>query len=206
MPRTTTHRGSCCPVSRSSTGVPTRSGGPPTTSSTARSSATSTSWSHRRQLHARLGCHPGPAQGVAAAPEIVAGGLTLTATGEEVAYQIILSDGAASPAAGHPLGGNDLDGRGALVVAFPDLDGDGVIGPTAADGDADNAIEVQETVQLAGAAALRAAERVASGTLAVSLGAPASAGGLGLVVAAGAITGSKPPLYDDAAGSRRVCR
>ena len=53
-------------------------------------------------------------------------------------------------------------------------------------------------MQLAGRRMSTLSNGVASGTLAVSLGAPASAGGLGLVVAAGAVTGTALPLYDDA--------
>jgi hypothetical protein len=144
------------------------------------------------------GVIPAPASSVATAPQVAVGGLTLAPAGNEVAYQIVLSDGAASPAAGHPLVTHDLDDRGTVVVAFPDLDGDGVIGPNAADGAVDDRIEEQETQQLAGRRLAVLQNGVASGTLAVSLGAPASSGGLGLLLAAGAITGDDPPLYDDA--------
>lgn len=139
-----------------------------------------------------------PWAGPAVAPEVIAGGLVLADEGTEGVVQVILSDGAASPAAGNPLLASDLDGRGVVVVAYPDLDGDGIIGPTASDGSADDAVEAQEAVQLAGRRLAVLNGGIATGTLATSLGAPASAGGLGVLLAAGVITGATPPVYDDA--------
>jgi len=141
---------------------------------------------------------PAPWAGPAVAPEVIAGGLVLADEGTEAVVQVILSDGAASPAAGNPLLASDLDGRGVVIVAYPDLDGDGIIGPTASDGSADDAVEAQEAVQLAGRRLGVLNGGIATGTLATSLGAPASAGGLGVLLAAGVITGATPPVYDDA--------
>jgi hypothetical protein len=140
-----------------------------------------------------------PAAGIAQAPAVSAGGLQFPLAGNEVPYQIILSDGAASPAAGHPLDATDLDGRGTLVLAYADLDGDGILGPTNGDpaGSADNALESQEALMLVGRRLALLQGGVSSGGLGVTLGLPASTGGLGLVIAAGAITGSTPPLYKD---------
>jgi hypothetical protein len=130
---------------------------------------------------------PPPAAGVAAAPRVVPGH---GGTGAEVAFQIVLSDGRTAPAAGNPLLGSAHDGRGALVVAYPDLDGDGVVGPTNADGSADNELERQETLTVAGRQVGVISGGVAGGTLGVSLGGPASAGGLGLVLVGGALMGA----------------
>ncbi|MEW6271913.1 MAG: hypothetical protein AB1689_21740 [Thermodesulfobacteriota bacterium] len=141
---------------------------------------------------------PAPWPGVAAAPEVVAGGAVVSGAGSEATVQVVLSDGAASPPAGHPLLAHDLDGRGTVVLAYPDLDGDGILGPTAADGSMDDGVEAQEALQLVGRRLGVLEGGVASGSLATSLAAPASTGGLGLVLAAGVITGAAPPLYDDA--------
>src|SRR5581483_5314934 len=145
------------------------------------------------------GVIPAPAASVAGAPQVVAGGLQFPSSGGEVPYDLIVSDGAPSPAAGHALPDPDLDGRGALVVAFADLDGDGFVGPTDDDaaGAADDAVEAQEAAMLVGRRLAVLQSGAASGGLGVSLGLPASAGGLGLVIAGGAVTGAVPPLYDD---------
>lgn len=142
---------------------------------------------------------PPPAQGVANAPEVVAGGLQFPSSGSEVPYQFILSDGAASPSAGHPLSTHDLDGRGTVALAFADLDGDGILGPTNADPDgaADNALEAQEALMVVGRRLGVISGGVSSGSLGVSLGLPRSTGGLGVVIAGGALTGAVPPLYKD---------
>lgn len=139
---------------------------------------------------------PSPAEGVTAAPRIVPGG-TQFGAGTEVTFQVVVSDGASSPAAGHPLLTSEHDGRGALLFAFPDLDGDGFIGPTSADGNADNQIERQETMTIIGRQVAPIENGVASGALAVALGAPASSGGLGVVVTAGVLMGASGPKYFD---------
>src|SRR5262245_51779622 len=139
---------------------------------------------------------PSPHAGVATAPGVTVGG-TATATGGTVAFQGIVSDGQPPFVTGNPLTGPELDGRPLLAIAFADLDGDGFIGPTAADGDADDEIERQEIVAPAGRAAASVVGGVATGSLALTIGAPASAGGLGVVVTAGAATGTTPFLYFD---------
>ncbi len=138
------------------------------------------------------GAIPAPATGVADAPPVVAGGQQ-TGAGTEAVFQVILSDGDASAdqPAGHPLRGSAHNGRGVLVVAYPDLDGDGVLGPTDDDaaGSADNEIERQEILSFAGRQVGVLANGVGDGTIGVTLGAPASRGGLGIVVVGGAIMG-----------------
>src|SRR5262249_59453008 len=95
------------------------------------------------------------------------------------------------------VAGPEPNGRPLLAVAYADLAGDGFIGPTAADGDADDEIERQEILVPAGRAPASIVDGVATGSLALSVGAPASAGGLGVVVTAGAATGTTPFLYFD---------
>jgi len=141
------------------------------------------------------GAFPPPAAGIASAPTVTAGGEALG--GSKVAFDVVVSDGATSPPAGHPLTGPELDGHGTVVFAYADLDGDGFIGPTNADGTADNEVERQEVLTPVGRQVGVILAGAASGSLGVSLGAPASAGGLGLVLVAGATTGASPPLFID---------
>ena len=142
------------------------------------------------------GAIPAPHAGVVAAPGVTVGG-TATASGNTITVQGILSDGKGPSVTGNPLTGPELDGRPLLAIAYADLDGDGFIGPTAADGDADDEIERQEILVPAGRAAASITGGIATGTLALTAGAPASAGGLGVVVTAGAATGTTPFLYFD---------
>lgn len=142
------------------------------------------------------GAIPAPASTVASAPGIIAGG-THSGVGDEVAIQVIVSDGAPTPAAGAPLLGPEHDSRAFLVLAYPDLDGDGVVGPTNADGSADNQIERQEVLTIIGRQVGLIASGVGTGNLGVSLAAPASAGGLGVVVTAAVLMGSTGPKYFD---------
>ena len=139
---------------------------------------------------------PPPAAGVAAAPRIVAGGRH-GGSGTIVPFQLVVSNGVLPPPAGEPLLGPELDLRRGLVMAFADLDGDGVIGPTAAAAPADLEIERQEVLSFAGRAMAEMTAGVAAGELAVSMGAPASMGGLGMIVAGGVVTGVTPPGFGD---------
>ncbi len=132
------------------------------------------------------GAIPPPATGIGAAPRAEPG---QAGAGTAVPFQVVLSDGVAPPAAGRALSGSQHDGRGALVVAYPDLDGDGVLGPSNADGSADNEIELQETLTVAGRQVAVIQNGVAAGSIGVSIGAPASTGGLGLVLVGGALIG-----------------
>jgi hypothetical protein len=139
---------------------------------------------------------PTPHAGLANAPVAVTGG-TATGAGNRIAFQAIVSDGLPPAVTGNALGASDLNGRPVLAIAFGDLDGDGVIGPTAADGTADDAVERQEIVTPVGRQAAPIAGGVANGSLALTVGAPASIGGLGVVVGGGATTGDTPFLYFD---------
>jgi hypothetical protein len=142
------------------------------------------------------GAIPAPHDGLASAPAVVAGG-TATGAGVQVAVQGILSDGAPPAAAGNPLTGTELDGRPLLAIAYADLDGDGFIGPNGVDGDADEGVERQELLVPAGRQTASFAGGIATASLALSVGAPASVGGLGVVVGGGATTGSTPFLFFD---------
>ncbi len=142
------------------------------------------------------GAFPPPASSPATAPAVTAGGAAL---GTQVPFDLVASDGSSPPAAGNPIADLSLDGHGALVLAFADLDGDGVIGPNGADGSADDEIERQEILTPVGRRVAVFLGGIASGSLGVSAGAPASAGGLGLVLVGGAVTGTTPPLFTDAA-------
>ena len=147
------------------------------------------------------GVIPAPAASVATAPSVVAGGTTLMPTGNEFAWQLIVSDGAASPAAGHPLTANDLNGRAGLALAYADLDGDGVLGMTNSDaaGSGDNEVELQEAWTPIGRRYGMVSAGLASGTMAVAAALPASKGGLGVVLAGGIIAGTTSPLFIDGA-------
>ena len=142
------------------------------------------------------GALPPPHPGVATAPVVVVGG-TATATGSAVAFQGIVSDGQPPSVVGNLLSGPELNGRPVLAIAYADLDGDGFIGPTAADGDADDELERQEILAPVGRQAASIVNGIATGSLALYVGAPASVGGLAVVVAGGASTGTTPFLYFD---------
>jgi hypothetical protein len=150
-----------------------------------------------RSSHAFTGgVIPAAAAGVAAAPAVVPGGL-YSGAGTEADFQVIISDGAATPAAGNPQPSGDLDGRGVFVMAYADLDGDGVIGPWDGDGASDDQLELQEVYTPVGRQVAVLQSGVASGSIGVTLGAPGSAGGLAVLLVAGAATGSSAPIYLD---------
>lgn len=113
-----------------------------------------------------------------------------TGQGAEVPFTVMVSDGSGSPPYGNVLAGSDLDARPVTVYAFADLDDDGVIGPTNADGSGDNALELQEATSYAG----RQMGSFVSGrfqdAIGLEQGAPASIGGLRVSIVAGAWTGS----------------
>lgn len=139
---------------------------------------------------------PAPHAGVASAPVVTAGGYRI-GVGDEATFQVILSDGLPPSVFGNPILTHELDVRGTLVFAYGDLDGDGFIGPRAADGDADLQIERQEVLAPVGRTVGAIASGVATGTIATSVGAPASVGGLGVVLSAGVATGSHAYLFED---------
>jgi hypothetical protein len=139
---------------------------------------------------------PPPAAGVANAVPVTVGGAA-TGVGAEVTWHAILSDGLGPFAWGNPLLVHDLDGRGVLVTAHADLDGDGRVGSWSGDGNADAAVETQEAIGFVGRQLGLLSGGVSQGTMALQVGLPASVGGLGVVVDAGALTGTTPPLYGD---------
>jgi hypothetical protein len=125
-------------------------------------------------------------------PVATAGGLHVAA-GSEIPFTVIASSGGAD--AGAPLGGPSLDGIPVVVAVFADLDGDGIVGPTAADGTGDDARELQEALFLVGRQVAVFDGGVAEGSVAVWKGAPASAGGLTVVLTAMAYVGPFRPGY-----------
>jgi hypothetical protein len=145
--------------------------------------------------------------GVIPPPAGAAGGPTLQSTvagggasgqGAETSFTVHASTGSGSPPYGTTVTASDLNGRPLSVYAFGDLDGDGVIGPTNADGAADNPLELQEAHAYAGRQVGQMAAGRMSGSLGVHVAAPASLGGLVVVLAAGAYTGADvDALYTD---------
>ncbi len=142
------------------------------------------------------GAIPLPHASVASAPAVVAGGIRI-GVGDEVTFQVILSDGLPPSLVGNPITTSELDLRGTLVFAYGDLDGDGFIGPRAADGDADLEIERQEVLAPVGRTVGAVTSGVAEGTIATAVGAPPSTGGLGVVLSAGVATGQHAFLFED---------
>lgn len=132
---------------------------------------------------------------VASPPVRVAGGTHVMA-GTEVPFTVIASDGSTGTPLGNPLVGPELNGLPVLVSAFADLDGDGWIGPTAADpaGLTDDGRELQELLVVGRQVAIFV-NGVAQGSLAVWKGAPASAGGLKVVLTAMAYIGPFQPGF-----------
>lgn len=130
--------------------------------------------------------------------EVVAGGEHVT-DGEEIPFTVIASDGSSSPA-GNPLLGPQMDGIPVVVVAFADLDGDGVVGATALDpaGTTDDDRELQEAEYPVGMQIALFDGGVARGSIALWSGAPASAGGLTVVLTALAYVGPYTSLLDGA--------
>jgi hypothetical protein len=141
---------------------------------------------------ATTGIGPAMPPPVSTPPVAVSGG-THVVPGSEIPFTVIASTGGAG--AGAPLGGTSLDGIPVVVSAFADLDGDGVVGPTAADGTADDARERQEALFLVGRQVAVFDGGIAEGALAVWKGAPASAGGLTVVLTAMAYVGPFSPTF-----------
>ncbi len=137
---------------------------------------------------AHLGVGPLMPPPVPVPPTAVAGGVRIAA-GTEIPFTVIASTG--GPGLGAPLATTELDGLPVVVVVFADLDGDGLVGPTDADpaGAADNGRELQEADFVVGRQVAFFSRGVAQGTVAVTKGAPASAGGLAVVLGAMAYVG-----------------
>jgi parallel beta helix pectate lyase-like protein len=121
-----------------------------------------------------------------------------SAGGNEIPFTVFLSDGVTSAAApaGRLLPAADMDGLPVIVAAFPDLDGDGFIGPTthAAASGSRLALEVRELMPVGRAAALFSGG-VAHGSIAVRTALPASSGGLTIALVAMALTGPLDPNF-----------
>jgi len=134
---------------------------------------------------------PAPAE---VPPVAIAGG-TRVVDGSEVPFTVIVSDGSAG--LGVPLLGPQMDGLPVIVFAFADLDGDGFVGPTAADsaGLLDDTRERQESDFVVGRTAAVFVNGVATGSVAVWRGAPASSGGLDVVLVAAAYVGPFSPQF-----------
>ncbi|MEO8603070.1 MAG: right-handed parallel beta-helix repeat-containing protein [bacterium] len=145
------------------------------------------------------GAIPTAALAGGALPRAVAG--ARGAGGSEIAFTVFLSDGivSAETPAGRRLAAADMNGLPVIVAAFPDLDGDGIIGPTlqAAGSDA-LALELRELEPVGRAAALFG-NGVAQGSLAVRQGLAASRGGLRVALVAMALTGPLDPAFFDGA-------
>ncbi|TDJ06071.1 MAG: hypothetical protein E2O71_09970 [Deltaproteobacteria bacterium] len=138
----------------------------------------------------------GTAGGPALLTTVAGGGIT--GQGAEVPFTLLVSDGSETPPYGNVLRVGDLNWRPFAVFAFADLDGDGVIGPTDADGAADNEVELQETSAFVGRQVGALWEGRGQGSLGLQIAAPASMGGLTVVLSAGAYTGADPDqLFSD---------
>jgi len=113
-----------------------------------------------------------------------------SAQGDEIGFTTFVTDGPGIEMYGTVLGTAEMDDRPVAVFAYADLDGDGRIGPTSSDGNADNRIELQEAIANLG----RQVGQVTAGrfvnTMGVRIAAPASMGGLVVALTAGMYTGS----------------
>jgi len=125
---------------------------------------------------------------VAVPPLGVVGGDAL-ALGADVPFTVLVSNG--GPGLGAPLVDPQMNGLPVVVLAFADLDGDGWIGPTNADaaGASDNGRERQESDFPVGRQVAVFDDGAAHGSVAVGSGAPASTGGLTIVLGALAYVG-----------------
>src|SRR3989454_1881778 len=132
-----------------------------------------------------------------ASPRTAVAGGAVMASGSGIPFTVVVSDGSGATPSGNPLLGPEMDGMPVLVAAFADLDGDGVVGPTSADdgGAGDDARELQESDYLVGRQVALFHNVVAQGTLFVWNGAPASAGGLRVVLTALAYVGPFNPSF-----------
>lgn len=133
----------------------------------------------------------------AATPVTGTAGGSKVQDGTDVPFTVVVSDGKTPAPVGSPLLGAEMDGLPVVVFAFADLDGDGVIGPTGADaaGGADDARELQEALYPVGRQVAVFTNGVATGAIAITTGAPASAGGLHVVLTAAAYVGPFVPGF-----------
>ena len=128
-------------------------------------------------------------------PQQARAGGTRFPGGTDIPFTVIASDGDPTVPGGHPLLGPELDGIPVVVLAWVDLDGDGVIGPTNGDaaGAADYGRELQETFP-AGTRVAYFDGGVAHGAIAADTGGPASAG-VTVVLTAAAYVGQFSPEF-----------
>jgi hypothetical protein len=110
--------------------------------------------------------------------------------GSAVAFTAFVTDGPGLTTYGAPLAG--LHERPVAVFAYADLDNDGVIGPTDADGNIDNEFEKQEAVGHIGRQVGQIDVDRFRNLVAVRTAAPASLGGLRVALVAGMYTGDDP--------------
>jgi hypothetical protein len=110
--------------------------------------------------------------------------------GASVDFTTFVTDGPGTYPYGAPLAG--LETRPLAVFGYADLDGDGVVGPTDADGGVDNELERQEAIAHVGRQVGQIGVDRFSNALAVRIGAPASIGGLRVSLVAGMYTGDDP--------------
>lgn len=127
-------------------------------------------------------------------PVAIAGG-TRIVDASEIPFTVIVSDGSAG--LGAPLLSAEMDGLPVIVWAWADLDGDGFVGPTAADpeGILDDVRERQESDFDVGRTAAIFTNGVATGAIAIWRGAPASTGGMRVVLTAAAYVGPFVPSF-----------
>jgi hypothetical protein len=140
---------------------------------------------------------PALAAGGPAIATVVAGGGS-TGQGAEATFTAMVSSGTGSPPYGNVITNSDMDLRPVTIYAFADLDNDGIIGPTNADGSADNALELQEVTAYAGRQMGGLGAGRFTDSVGIEMGAPASIGGLKVALVAGAYTGTDPQeLFTD---------
>ncbi len=130
---------------------------------------------------------PAPALAAGGPPiAIVTAGGGSSGQGAEASCSVVVSDAAGA----NVLTAGDLDLRPVTVYAFADLDDDGVLGPTAADGTADDSFELQEVTAYAGRQMGTLFAGRFDDSLGIEIGGPASLGGVVVGLVAGAYTGN----------------
>jgi hypothetical protein len=130
-------------------------------------------------------------------PPMFAAGGSRFPGGVDIPFTVIASDGDPLVPGGLPLLGPELDGIPVVVFAFADLDRDGFVGPTNDDtaAAADNGREAQESEFPVGIRVAYFSGGVAQGVIASDVGAPASDGGLPVVLTAAAYVGQFSPDF-----------
>lgn len=109
-----------------------------------------------------------------------------------IPFVVAATDGAGAP--GNPVVSAAVEGNPVLVVAFPDLDGDGFVGVTGLDGNPNDASTEEAELNLVGRAFAFFQNGQAGGELFVDLGAPVEER-VRVVVVAAAYTGATNPGF-----------